>query len=79
MKVQIEDMNGEVVFLSAFDDDAVMDAEQVAQDFFGSEVELLEVSFAHESLGCYDYRVIFFDDTPFSVVSSGAFYIKEYA
>lgn len=75
MNVRIEDSNGTVLITSAFPDDAVMDPAVTIAEYLGSDVETEEVSWQEEANGCYDYRVVFFDDleSPESIAASGGF------
>ena len=82
MNVRIEDSNGTVLFTSDFSDDAVMNPSAIIAEFLGSDVETEEVSWQEEVTGCYDYRIVFFDDldNAESIAASGGFVtVPEYA
>lgn len=80
MFMRIEDQNGTVILSSEFPDDRIMDAESCLFDYLGDFDfdRVVEVSQRAEDNGCYEYRVIFFEDeeNPDHIAASGAFIIQ---
>jgi len=81
MFMRIEDQNGTVLLSSEYPDDRIMDPEACLFDYLGDfELDrVVQVSWREENTGCYEYRVIFFEDeeNPDHIVESGAFIISD--
>ena len=82
MRVTIENIHGCVVYSERMSDDVIMDGAAMLARVF-PDSEFVGVNQIHESLGCYDYRVLFWDeatdeDERDSLLTSSAFYLKDY-
>lgn len=80
MFMRIEDQNGTVLHSAEFPDDRIMDPEACLFDYLGDidPETMVEVSWREEANGCYEYRVIFFEDeeNPDHIVESGGFIVE---
>lgn len=79
MFMRIEDQNGTIVHSAEIADDVIMDAEAFLFAYLGDFDfdRVVEVSQRAEDNGCYDHRVIFFEDeeNPDHIMASSAFWV----